>query len=516
MDHASEPPQKPQGSPHLKAPPFSLEAEQSVIGGIFLKPAAFDLVADLAVDDFHRPAHRIIWGVVREQMSPDSAFRDISDNLTIKNELADKGLLEKAGGAEYLVEITEATPGPSNVRAYAAIVKEKARQRRVITTANDIADAAFANDDPGIATGIRKLVTVNATTTGKTKMTDETPEGIEWIWDRWLPKAALVMLAAPGGSGKGTFWSYIVACATNRHPWPNGFVSEPMDVAVFSPEDDRRRELVPRLKLAGVDADRVHLCDTADIALASTECGMVILDPIAQAFAGDGNSAADVRPYIERFANHASQTGQIIIGVHHVGKYAASRKGAAARDLPIGSTAWVDVCRWLLMLARDRSDETGSRLLIRAKGNLGGVDFAQGAWRIHAEDGSLGNDEQGRPIRNKYVSRVEYVEGDADELFFDALESPHKNEESTEQNDTAQTILEVLESLGGRALRGPLVEACRQAGVSARSFDTWIKRLHERKKLIWRKAGIEELPKDAKYSMIAVLLSVADDAERTF
>lgn len=127
----------------LKVPPHSLEAEQSVLGGLMLDDQAwFDLIEVVAATDFYRTPHQIIFDAMHELASDDAPL----DAVTVSERLSSKGLLEKAGGISYLAELAESTPGASNVLAYGKIVRERSVLRQLIGAANQIADSAFTPD----------------------------------------------------------------------------------------------------------------------------------------------------------------------------------------------------------------------------------------------------------------------------------------------------------------------------------------------------------------------------------
>ena len=133
-------PDAPQTS-RLKVPPHSVEAEQSVLGGIMLDNAAWERVADkLAPSDFYRPNHRVIFGAMRELADELQPL----DVVTLSEALHSRGLVEKSGGAAYLAELAESTPAASNVGAYAEIVRERSTLRQLLGAANEIAESAFA------------------------------------------------------------------------------------------------------------------------------------------------------------------------------------------------------------------------------------------------------------------------------------------------------------------------------------------------------------------------------------
>ncbi len=112
-----------------------IEAEQSVLGGLFLDNGAFDDVADiLQADDFHYPEHRYLYkvmGVINKRKTP-------LDIITVGDALRSLNTLEKVGGEVYLFELARNTPTAANIKAYAEIVKRKAMDRKLMTCAKEI------------------------------------------------------------------------------------------------------------------------------------------------------------------------------------------------------------------------------------------------------------------------------------------------------------------------------------------------------------------------------------------
>ena len=124
----------------LKVPPHSIEAEQSILGGLMLDNSKWDVVGDRVLeDDFYRQNHQLIFRSVSKLASAGSAL----DVVTVAEELEREGELENAGGMAYLGLLVEKTPSASNVRAYAEIVHERAVLRRLIAVSGDISDSAF-------------------------------------------------------------------------------------------------------------------------------------------------------------------------------------------------------------------------------------------------------------------------------------------------------------------------------------------------------------------------------------
>jgi replicative DNA helicase len=127
----------------LRLPPHSVEAEQSLLGGLMLEQRAWDHVADAVdVDDFYRADHRLIFeaiGVLVERDQPPDA-------ITVGEYLERQGHLEAAGGLDYLARLVEETPSASNVRAYARIVRDHAMLRQLIAIGGDIAASAYSQE----------------------------------------------------------------------------------------------------------------------------------------------------------------------------------------------------------------------------------------------------------------------------------------------------------------------------------------------------------------------------------
>ncbi len=124
----------------IKAPPHSIEAEQSVIGGLLIDNRAWDMVADrLAETDFYRHEHRNIFLSISEL-----AIRQIPfDVLTVAEHLKNQHTLDTIGGESYLYELAGKVPSVANIVAYADIVRERSVMRQLISTAGEIADSAF-------------------------------------------------------------------------------------------------------------------------------------------------------------------------------------------------------------------------------------------------------------------------------------------------------------------------------------------------------------------------------------
>ena len=126
-----------------RVPPQSLDAEQSVLGGILLDNGALDRLAEiLHADDFYREAHRKVF----RAMQALSERNEPVDLITLPEELRARDTLAEVGGAAFLAELAERVPTAANIVNYARIVREKAILRSLITTATSIAARGY---EPG-------------------------------------------------------------------------------------------------------------------------------------------------------------------------------------------------------------------------------------------------------------------------------------------------------------------------------------------------------------------------------
>jgi len=128
----------------LKVPPHSIEAEQSVLGGLLLENRAWDKVADVVMEeDFYRHDHRLIFRSIAVLAEADKPL----DIITLSEWLKDRDELENAGGLAYLGTLAKDTPSAANIKAYADIVREKSVLRQLISIGSEITDDAFNAGD---------------------------------------------------------------------------------------------------------------------------------------------------------------------------------------------------------------------------------------------------------------------------------------------------------------------------------------------------------------------------------
>lgn len=206
---------------------FSIEAEQSVIGGLLLDPNRLDDVLEICTaDDFYNIDNRAIFAAICDM----GATGKTVDVITLSEKLNDSGELERVGGLGYLVEIANNTPSAANVKAYASILADRAMERRITEAGQRIAelgdDEAIPVDDKldtlhGELAGLERrdgaeVINFNVILKARIKEIDEKfhdkkPRGLMTgftaLDERYqgISQVAMWVLAARPGQGKTAF-----------------------------------------------------------------------------------------------------------------------------------------------------------------------------------------------------------------------------------------------------------------------------------------------------------------------
>ncbi len=124
--------------------PFSMDAEQSVLGSIILQPAeSFEAVgAFLTAADFYVDEHKLIYSALTEMYANSKTI----DAVTLVNKLVEHGARDQSGGVQYVAQLASMVPSAANVRDYARIVHDKSLLRRLINACEDVSAEAYAEE----------------------------------------------------------------------------------------------------------------------------------------------------------------------------------------------------------------------------------------------------------------------------------------------------------------------------------------------------------------------------------
>ncbi len=124
--------------------PFSMPAEQSLLGAVLIDPESINLVADLLnAEDFYLSEHKQIYLAMRELFLANSEI----DVVTLIDMLVTKGIYDKSGGEDYIRTLLEAVPDALNIKDYARIVKEKSVLRQLIAACGEISETAYSEQE---------------------------------------------------------------------------------------------------------------------------------------------------------------------------------------------------------------------------------------------------------------------------------------------------------------------------------------------------------------------------------
>lgn len=128
---------------HLRVPPQSLEAEQSVLGGLMLENDAWNNVGELLnSDDFYRQDHAKIFEAIAYLANLSDPF----DVITVSDYLEKNDDLTKVGGLAYLGQLVKDTPSAANIVAYAKVVRERSTLRALIKVGSTITSNAYQTE----------------------------------------------------------------------------------------------------------------------------------------------------------------------------------------------------------------------------------------------------------------------------------------------------------------------------------------------------------------------------------
>lgn len=173
----------------IKVPPHSLEAEQSVIGGLLLDNERWDTVAERVVaKDFYSRPHRLIFEAVKATLEDNKPL----DLITLSEFLELREQLEEVGGFAYLADLVKNTPSAANINAYADIVAERALVRDLIGVANEIADAGYdpqgRNSEDLLDLAESKVFAIAESRTNE----NEGPQNVDSILEKTLERIELL------------------------------------------------------------------------------------------------------------------------------------------------------------------------------------------------------------------------------------------------------------------------------------------------------------------------------------
>ncbi|CAM5782863.1 hypothetical protein CCAE64S_01038 [Castellaniella caeni] len=294
------------------------------------------------------------------------------------------------------------------------------------------------------------------------------PRAVSWLWNNWLPKEAITILAGAPGTGKTTIALSIAAVASKGGSWPDQSIcSNSHNIIIWSGEDDIEATLLPRLISMDANLKNIHFvtqindggrhrdfdpsADMNHLIVKLTEiggAGLIIIDPVISVVAGDSNQAGVVRDGLQVLQSMA-RFGIAVLGITHFSKSGKTTRSPLERV--IGSQAFAALARVVWVTAKGGNE---NRVFARAKNNLGPDD---GGYEYTVSTSQIADGIEASMIR-----WGDYLEGDAESI----LNGVEQTESVSSRIDDAKTFLCGILTSEGRVPANDILSRSKQAGHS--------------------------------------------------
>ena len=301
----------------------------------------------------------------------------------------------------------------------------------------------------------------------------------KWFWEPYkgqgvIPLGTATIAAGKGGEGKTTFMLDLAARGS-RGELHGDLYGQRIATIIIGPEDDWDTVMVPRLKAAGADLDRIykidvetaiddHVAQTRSIkfpldvdmieeAMHETGAKLLIVDPAPSLMQGDMNKVQDVRSSYEPLIALAQRHEIALVLINHFGKGGGSVSAKLS-----GSHAWRDLTRSYLAFATD--EESGERIFSQDKNNYaeskGSYKFALESVDVTTDDGETAS-----------VARVNFL-GETDQTVGEIInrDSFGGDDEGSTRSEAAEWLLAFLDREPWEFPRASIIKAARAEGYS--------------------------------------------------
>ena len=395
--------------------PHSIEAERSVLGAVLIDANAWPAVSHLTAGDFHRADHRAIYAALAEL---DEAGEP-KDVVTVAERLDEAGTLDEAGGLAFLAELADNTPSAANARAYAGIVRDRAKRRRLSAALLDFARAARGPEPIGalvdrVTRALGEIEAAGAPAPSWPAVTagdllSEQDESLDWLVDGLLPAGGTSLMVGAPKSGKSSFARLLASKVASGATW-HGHETKAGPV-LYVTLDERRetvREHVREL-VNGCDGERARarlrerlylafgprpghpaVALRAAVERIRPAPVLVVVDTLMKAFAfEDANDYGATGETMAAITALAHDTGAHVMLVHHARKDNTGHADLATAAL--GSTrigADVDVLARVLVAKHDGREVRRVSFIGRDGVNAADVDVAYAASEGGASGGN--------------------------------------------------------------------------------------------------------------------------------
>jgi len=373
--------------------PSSIEAEESVIGGVLVHSSKWNSIAYLRPEDFSHVGLRAIF----EAMIELAAAKKPIDQLTVTEQMRALDTFEKLRtfkGADYLLDLMAKVVTVENIGHHARIVRDKAIARKALDLATAARRALLDGEHgPDVAEVFGQRLAQLASASGTAPKAAITSAAsipiarVDWVWRGRIAAGMINILDGDPGLGKSSITTDLAARISRGAPMPGEeHAEDPASVILVSMEEHAGAVMVPRLMAADAALERVMIWDIAarpfDLVSSLAELGdlirhhrarLVVIDPLMAALPPELNAHRDqdVRSVLAPVAGVAESTGAAFLFVRHLNKSG----GGSAIYRGGGSIGIVGAARCGLMLGREEGEEEseaddGRRVLATVKCNV--------------------------------------------------------------------------------------------------------------------------------------------------
>lgn len=453
-----------------RALPHSIEAEQSVLGGLLLDNSAWHGIADAVQSaDFFDGRHQAIFEAIGTMVAAGQP----ADVITVFEQLQTAGKAEECGGLVHLNALAQSVPTAANLQRHAGIVRERAVQRKLIALSDEIAGAAARGGD---VAAIASLATTRFAELERTQVgtADGLPmltldelrtqaEATRWLVKHRVPDNAIgTIFGAPG-----TFKSFI-AMDLALHvghglPWlGRKTLARPVVYlageggAGLSPRFQswhEARRLDHRKAQVHVVPVTLELSTESRTVVRKAQAlgvspGLVIIDTLSSSFGGDENAAAEVAAFLRTLGREFRDLWSCtVLLVHH--------SGHAATERPRGSSAFVANLDFVFGVHRDEREMLATMSCFKLKD---GERFDDAVFSLTKHE--LGTDIDGDPVTSLVARHLT----DADEVAM-----AQQAEQSAGRGGRTQLLLNLVQNgMSEKELRKAFYEDCQIAEPEAR------------------------------------------------
>lgn len=326
---------------------------------------------------------------------------------------------------------------------------------------------------------------------------DQVPvEPIRWLWDGYLARGKLHIIAGAPGVAKTTIALALAATLTTGGRWPDGTRAAVGNVLIWSGEDDPADTLIPRLRAMEADMTRIAFVASASEIVNGEECriafdpakhlaalmmriasdppALLVIDPIVSAVSGDSHKNAETRRGLQPLVDLARSLGVAVLGITHFSK---GTQGREPTERVTGSLAFGALARIVFVASKTRED---GRVFMKSKANIASDE---GGFEYDIEQVQV----PGYP--DIFASRILWgsaIEGNARDVLAEAeaeVEMSGEEDRRTETDEAMDALRDVLTP--GEMLAKEALTTMKAAGFT----DKVIRLAREKLSVVIRREG---------------------------